>query len=167
MKRLNVLIASFVFLMLQMVVAPRIALGEISPDFPLLLVAYFAIHQTPVRGSISGFVVGLIQDLFNPQLLGLNALTKSVAGYAVSVTGAKADPDNDLFLLALFSITALGHDFVYLLIFTGLDPGKFFMLLLTVSIPSSIYTAVVGVIVHRIAVVLGTKGVRTFGKARP
>ena len=166
MKRIKVLVASFAFLMLQMLLAPRIAIGDIAPDFPLLLVAYFAVNQNPLRGSISGFAVGLVQDLFNPQLLGLNALTKSLSGYAVSVVGAKADPDNVFFLLALFGITALGHDFVYLLFFTGLDPGKFLLLLATVAIPSAIYTAFAGVVVHRIADFLGGKVVRTLGKAR-
>ncbi|MFQ5511296.1 MAG: rod shape-determining protein MreD [Candidatus Krumholzibacteriia bacterium] len=167
MKRVKVTIASFVFLAAQMLLVPRIALGEIAPDFPLLLVAYFAINQTPLKGSISGFAVGLFQDLFNPQLLGLNALTKSLTGYAVSVMGAKADPENVFFLLPLFSVAALGHDFFYLLFFTGLDPAKFFVLLVTVSVPSALYTAVAGVVVHRIADFVGTRVVRTIGKARP
>ena len=166
MKTARILIACFTFFLLQMIVAPKISFGDIGPDFTLLLVAYFAMNRPPVQGALAGFVIGLFQDLFNPELLGLNALTKSVTGYGLGVAATKAEPDSTLFLAALLGAAALGHDIIYLLIFTGLNPVKFFILLVTVSIPSAIYTALAGVVVHKFAAFLGTRVVRTLGKAR-
>jgi rod shape-determining protein MreD len=165
-KNLHVVIACFLFFLLQVLLAPRISIGEISPDFALLLVGYFAINRRPVQGAVGGFIIGLVQDLFNPDLLGLNALTKSITGYALSVVGAKADADNVVFLFGLFGVAALAHDFVYLLFYTGLHLGRFVVMWFTISVPSALYTALVGVIVHKVARYFGSKWVRSFGKAR-
>ena len=167
MRIFVVLAGSFILLLLQTSLAPRMALGEIEPDFPLLLVSYFAIHRGVFQGSIGGFIIGFIQDLFNPELLGLNALTKSIAGYVLGVAGKKVEADNLVFLLALLSSAAVIHDFVYLLFFTNLHLGKLFSVWITVSIPSALYTAVVGAIVHKFVMFLDSKVVRAFGKARP
>ena len=166
MKHVRLLIAGFLFFFLQMVLVPKITIGEISPDLPLLLVAYFAIKRGPLHGAILGFVLGLFQDLFYPELLGLNALTKSLTGYALGVMGAKGDPENDFFLLMLFVVAAAAHDFVYLLFFTGLNVPQFFGMWTTISVPSALYTALVGVLVHRLAMSVEARVVRTFGKAR-
>jgi rod shape-determining protein MreD len=164
-KTFNVIVTCFVCVLLQALVAPRIALGEITPDFMLILVAYFAIQRRPEQGAIVGFLVGLFQDLFNPGLLGLNALTKSLIGYGLSVVGSKAEPDNAFLLAALLAAAAVAGDFVYLLFFTGLHLGKFFILWTTVSIPSAIYTALAGVVVYKAAGMAGNRAVITFGKA--
>jgi rod shape-determining protein MreD len=156
-----------IFVLLQMLVAPRIAIGEIAPDFMLLLVVFFAVHRKPERGAVAGFVVGFIQDLYNPELLGLNALTKSLVGYGVAAVASKSERDNSLLIMALIGVAAFVNDFVYLLFFTGLHLGRFFILLVTVSIPSSVYTALIGVAVFKAAEALGSKAVKSFGKARP
>ena len=166
-KGINLVIGSLMFVLLQMLVAPRISIGEIGPDFMLLLVAYFAVHKKPESGAVAGFVVGLFQDLFNPELLGLNALTKSLVGYGIGVLGRKTESGSGLVFMMMIAAAALANDFVYLLFFTGLHLGKFFILLVTVSIPSAIYTALMGFAVYKAADGLGSKAVRSFGKARP
>lgn len=159
-------IVVLLFLMLQIVVAPRIAIGEITPDFPLLLVAFFSVRRPAQQSAVSGFLIGLFQDLFNPALLGLNALTKTLAGFALSHASAKLEPDSWVLLAPLFGLTALAHDILYLLFFTGLDLGQFFVLLGTVALPSAVYTAAVGVLVYKLAEAVTGKVVTSFGKAR-
>ena len=167
MRALQIFVAAFVFLLLQMFLVPQISIGEISPDFPLLLVVYIAVNRGPIPGSIAGFIIGLVQDLFNPELIGLNALTKSLAGYTTSVLVSIADAENILFLATLFGIVAIAHDFLYLLIYTGLNVGTFLTLWVTVSLPSALYTAFAGVLVYKLASVFGGKVVKSLGKARP
>ena len=161
------LITASMFVLLQLLVTPRVAIGEISPDFMLLLVAYFAIHRKPEHGAVAGFLIGLFQDLFNPELLGLNALTKSIIGYGLGLIGSKTEPDNPLLLMAVLAAAAAANDFVYLLFFTGLHLGNFFILWTTVSIPSAAYTAVAGIVAHKAADMIGSRAVKSFGKARP
>lgn len=165
-RGVNIAITCIIFALLQMLVAPRIAIGNVSPDFMLLLVAYFAIDRKAEQGAMVGFLVGLFQDLFNPELLGLNALTKSVVGYGLSVAGSKTRPDNPLLMAALVMAAALANDLLYLLFFTGLHLGKTLILWTTVSVPSAVYTALMGIVVYKLASVLGSKAVRHLGKAR-
>ncbi len=164
---MNIIIGTLIFVLLQMLVAPRIAIGEVAPDFMILLVAYFAMHRKPEHGAIAGFVVGFLQDLYNPELLGLNSLTKSIVGYGIAFVASKVERGNSLLILALIGAAAFVNDFIYLLFFTGLHLGKFFILLITVSIPSSVYTALIGIAVFKVAEALGSKAVKSFGKARP
>ena len=164
MKNLHVIIVCFVFFLLQILVAPRIAFGPVAPDFPLLLVAYFAINRGVLHGSVAGFIVGFIQDIYAPETLGFNSLAKSITGFGIGVGGSKGEPDNGLFIMALFGIASLGHDLIYLIPFTGVHIGRLLILFVTVSIPSAIYTAVVGIIVHKLVSGLGGKVVKSFGK---
>ena len=155
-----------VFFLLQVLVADKLGIGRVEPDFPLLIVVYLAIYKGPIRGSTVGFLVGIIQDLFNPSLLGLNALTKTLSGYVFGIAGAKTEPESSVLLFALLGGAALAHDVVYLLFFTGLDVGKFFIMWLTVSIPSALYTAIIGVLVHTIVSFALSGVVRSLGKTR-
>jgi rod shape-determining protein MreD len=165
--RLAILVSSaLVFILLQALALDKLAIGEISPDFPLLLCAFLALYKGPIRGSIIGFVIGLLQDLFNPDFLGLNALTKSIVGYAFGQLGTKAVPERSLFLAAFLFLAALGHDLIYLLFFTALDIGKFVVLFFTVAVPSAVYTTIFGVVVHRVILFAGSWMVRSLGKTR-
>ncbi|UCH83970.1 MAG: rod shape-determining protein MreD [Candidatus Latescibacterota bacterium] len=166
MKRIAPVSVLLVFLFLQAFFARKMAIGSVSPDFALLILVYLAIYKGPLFGSILGFGIGLLQDLFNPSHLGLNALTKTLTGYFTGLAGSKGEPDSGLFLFALLGITALAHDLVYLLIFNGLHLGKFFVAWVTVSLPSAVYTAVVGVVVHLLVTYAATEAVRNIGKAR-
>ncbi len=167
MRYLHLLFASFIFLLMQMVLAPKIAIGQIAPDFSLLLVAYLAINRGAIPGSVAGFFVGFVQDLLNPELLGLNALTKSVVGYAMGIVGSKGEPGVVPFLAALLAVSAVAHDFLYLLVYTDLNIGRFLVMFFTIAVPSALYTAIVGVVVHKIALYSEAKVVKSFGKARP
>ncbi len=158
--------SSFIFIFLQMVALRKLSFGDISPDFPLLLCGLFALFRGPIQGSIIGFFVGLLQDLFNPAFLGLNALTKSLVGFALGQIGTKTVPENSLFLLCVFLFAALGHDFVYLLFYSGRDLGNLFAMFFSTAVPSALYTAIFGVVVHKIVILIGSRIVRVSGDAR-
>ena len=165
--RIAVLVITvIIFILLQALALDKLAIGEIAPDFPLLLCAFLALYKGPVRGSIIGFVIGLLQDLFNPAFLGLNALTKAIIAFAFGHLGTKTVPEGTMFLAVIFFLAALGHDFVYLLFFTALDIGNFFILFFTVAVPSAVYTTIFGIIIQKVILFFSSWMVRSFGKAR-
>jgi rod shape-determining protein MreD len=167
MMRVSLLIlVCVVFLILQLVAANRLAIGEISPDFPLLFLAYFSLFRTRIQGTILGFFLGLLQDLFNPAFLGLNALTKSIIGYSVGYVGEKTVANSVPFIALVFFLSMLGHDLLYMLFFFKLHVVKIVVMFITVSIPSAVYTALIGVVVHSICTFFGYKAVEIFGKTK-
>ena len=89
MRTFYLVLTVLVFLLLQAVLADRIAIGSVAPDFVLLVVLFFALYRGSVRGAVFGFVVGFLEDLGNPEYLGLNALVKSVMGFLVGEAGRK------------------------------------------------------------------------------
>jgi rod shape-determining protein MreD len=166
MKAGVLVIAVIVIILLQFLALDKLAIGEIKPDFPLLLCAFLVLYKGPVRGSVIGFAIGLIQDLFNPAFLGLNALTKSVVGFAFGHLGTKTVPERTVFLAVIFFLAALGHDLIYLLFFTALDIGRFFILFFTVAVPSAIYTTIFGIVFQKVILVVSSWMVSSFGKTR-
>jgi len=153
-----------VFLLMQAVVADRIALGSVAPDFVVLVVLFFALYRGSVRGAIFGFVVGFLEDLGNPEYLGLNALVKSVMGFLVGDAGRKTFPDNAFLLFVLFALAALGHDVVYLLVYHWPHIGSAFLRIFTEALPCAIYTAFIGALVDRVAAMFGARVVTPNGK---
>jgi len=163
-KPFFLILAILFFLLMQLSVAEWLSLGPVAPDFLILITVFFALYRGAIQGSIFGFVVGFLQDLANPGFLGLNALTKSVVGYAIGKIGTKTFPENVPFLVVLFSATAFGHDVVYLVFFSWPDVASAFLLMFSSALPSAIYTGVFGVIVHRLLTTLGAKVVSAIGK---
>jgi rod shape-determining protein MreD len=150
MKLFYLILAVLIFLLLQLVVAERITIGQIAPDFLVLIVAFFALYRRAVQGSVFGFFIGLLQDLSNPAFLGLNALTKAILGYTVGKAGSKTFPENSLFLFILFLLVSFGHDFVYLVIYHWPDLGGALVVLFTSALPSAAYTALFGLLTHKL-----------------
>ena len=159
MKTFYLILAILFFLFMQIVVADWLSLGSIAPDFLILVVVFFSLYRGATQGAIFGFVFGFLQDLANPGFLGLNALAKSLLGFTVGKIGSKTFPENVPFLFVLFSATAFG-----LVFFCWPDVASALLLMVTAALPSALYTAVFGVLVHRILTVLGAKVVSAFGK---
>jgi rod shape-determining protein MreD len=164
MRTFYLVLTVLVFLLLQAVLADRIAIGPVAPDFVLLVVLFFALYRGSVRGAIFGFIVGFLEDLGNPEYLGLNALVKSVMGFLVGEAGRKTFPDNAFLLFGLFAAAALGHDIVYLFVYHWPHVGSAFLRIFTEALPCAAYTALLGTLVDRVAAMFGARVVTPNGK---
>jgi rod shape-determining protein MreD len=165
MRHFAPIIGILVYLALQAAVAQRIAISSVAPDFVVVCVVLFGLQRGPIAGSLFGFVVGLVLDLGNPGFLGLNALTKSVLGYAAGRLGAATSP-GVLVLFIVFFVAAFTHDVLYLIVFMWPRLGSAFLTLFTVALPSALYTAVAGIVVERLLALLGAKVVTRLGQER-
>ena len=62
-------------------VFPRVSVfAWTAPDFLVLMVVFNAMFRGPLIGGVTGFLVGLAEDLFFGRFIGLNALAKCAAG---------------------------------------------------------------------------------------
>ena len=85
MYNVALVIITLVGLILRSIFPRVLSLAWTSPDFLLLLVVFNAMFRGPLRGGVTGFLIGLVEDLFFGRFIGLNALAKCAAGMA---TGA-------------------------------------------------------------------------------
>lgn len=72
--------------LLQWLVVGRLRLWGVAPDLVLIYVTYQALTHGRLTGTVTGFCAGFAQDLLtNPTNLGLNALVKTLLGFATGL----------------------------------------------------------------------------------
>src|ERR1700733_1679440 len=64
-------------------------------DLPLIVTLFFAIsRRSPIAGTMTGATIGLLQDIFPSQHIGINGMAKSVIGYAAASLSSRIDVEN-------------------------------------------------------------------------
>ena len=69
----------------QSSVVPTLSIGGIAPDVPLILTVLVALRRGPEVGCLVGFFAGFLQDVAGGGLIGVQALTKALAGFAMGL----------------------------------------------------------------------------------
>ncbi len=67
--------------LLQSTIAPVVGFMGVVPDVPLVLVVLLALRRGPEVGCLTGFALGLAQDVVAGGPLGLQALSKAIVGF--------------------------------------------------------------------------------------
>jgi rod shape-determining protein MreD len=144
---LTALLILLFFVGFQSLFAEIFTFKGIKFDLAILLVVGMGLFKGPTYGAVFGFLIGFLLDLFLPQFLGLNALIKTILGY---LAGNFKD---NLYLETVFSkgiIVMLAlwiNDFFYYLISESFRFSLVFSTWFNYSLLSSIYTALLAVIV--------------------
>jgi rod shape-determining protein MreD len=73
----------------QVTVVPALRIGNVLPDLPLIVVVLLALRRGPEFGCLAGFAAGLVQDAVGGGLIGVQALTKALAGFAVGTVAGE------------------------------------------------------------------------------
>jgi rod shape-determining protein MreD len=102
----------FLFI-LQTTIVPVIAIFGVKPDLLLLALFFLAIRTDVIPAVFTGFILGLAQDFYSPEILGQNALSKSIAGYFAGLFNEKVMRLDPFFQLVLLFLMFVLHDAVY------------------------------------------------------
>jgi len=141
-------LAVLALLLLQTTFVPFLSIGGFLPDPLLLWVVYVAIRRGQMEATITGFLVGLLQDAVSMQFFGLSALTKTIAGFVAGYFFNDNSTEQTLgsyrFLTILF-LSSFVHNIVYYGIFLQGIQDSVFLTMIEFGIATSIYTVVVGV----------------------
>lgn len=66
-------------------------------DLPLIVVLFFAVsRRSPIAGTLTGAIIGLLQDALTNQPIGVNGMAKSAIGYAAASIGLQVDVESPL-----------------------------------------------------------------------
>jgi len=141
-------LAVLALLLLQTTFVPFLSIGGFLPDPLLLWVVYVAIRRGHMEATITGFLVGLLQDAVSMQFFGLSALTKTIAGFVAGYFFNDNSTEQTLgsyrFLTILF-LSSFVHNIVYYGIFLQGIQDSVFSTMIEFSLVTSLYTVVVGV----------------------
>src|SRR5262245_15886587 len=129
----------------QATVAPALRIGDVLPDLPLIVVVLLALRRGPEFGCLAGFAAGLLQDAAGGGLIGVQAFTKALAGFAVGWLGGELRVTQPLVQvpgLAVLTVAEALLRFGLLKLFHFEVP--FGGLMMYVVIPQALYNAFLG-----------------------
>ena len=108
-------------LVLQAMLPRAVGQNHVWFDFPLVITVYFALaRRSPIQGMTIGCFVGIFEDALTHRPIGINGITKTVAGYLAASVGIRIDVQNYLVRVMLnFALTLLCNA-LYLFINRGM-----------------------------------------------
>lgn len=139
LKLLLVLVVAFPA---QLYLAPLLRIGNIRPDFILIILVFISSRYGRMAGILLGFAAGLSQDVTGSlSLLGANALPKSIVGYTVGTLNGNLTVWTPRVINLYIFGSILGHAIIYQVIMVqGLAPpmGKVMNNILLEALMSSV-----------------------------
>jgi len=137
------------------ILGPLIDIKGVAPDFSVIALVILALATGAGPATVGGFMLGLVQDLSNPSLLGLQALCKSGLGFGVGSLRGRLVYGVPLVEGLVVAIAVFAHDFLFLLVQSNLADEQFLLPLFTRTISVAIYSGLVGIPLIRLAEYLG------------
>jgi len=127
----------------QLVLAPKIAILGIEPDFLVLLLVILSLRTGSAGGALIGFAMGILQGLVVPETLGMDALAKCLVGWSVGKVAPTLAMEGPPLYIGLPAVAVLVHDLIYLVCLTHLDVPRIGETFVMRSIPIAAYTGMV------------------------
>jgi rod shape-determining protein MreD len=140
LKSLSLLVIA---LLLQQTLVRIISIGSIQPDLMLVVLVSISMRYGSVVGLFSGLTIGLIQDVYAIEAMGANALAKCLVGYVTGLLDEKVIKVMPATKVLFLAIAFLFHDTIYALA-AGIHGGAFWDAMLRKTVPSGIYTLLIG-----------------------
>jgi rod shape-determining protein MreD len=129
----------------QWSVVPALSMGGITPDLPLILTAFLALHRGPETGCLAGFVAGFLQDMAGGGLIGVQALTKSLAGFAMGLLVGRLWVASPLVQVPGLVLVSVAEGLLrYLLLQLFHFPASLGALMAHVILPQALYNGFLG-----------------------
>ncbi len=129
----------------QATVAPALRIGDIAPDLPLIVVVLLALRRGPEFGCVAGFAAGLLQDAAGGGLIGIQALTKAMIGFAIGAVGSELRVTQPLVQVPGLAVLTIVEGLVrFALLKLFHFPAPFGELMMYVVLPQALYNGFLG-----------------------
>lgn len=139
-------------LILQQTLVQLISIGSIKPDLIMVILVAVSMRYGSLIGLFSGLAIGLIQDVYAIDSLGANAMAKCLVGYGTGLLDEKVIKVMPATKVLFLGVAFLVHDLVYSLA-AGFHGTAFWNAMLIRTVPSGIYTLLLGSLVFYFIVV--------------
>lgn len=145
-KILSALFLLFILIVFQSFFSDVVSIKGIRLDLAIFVLVYVGLSRGPAQGAIFGFLIGLLLDILTPERLGLGALIKSLVGFTVGNFKDRLFLESPYSKGAIVFLGVLLNDLFYLPLSGGVTPFTF-QTILYYSLPSALYTSVVGILI--------------------
>lgn len=148
-RALTTSLALVAAIVLQVALAPQIAVFGVVPNLVFLVVVTLALLEGPVTGCVAGFVGGLLFDLLGASVVGPYALVFCVAGYVAGLLQANMFAEGWLLPVSVVLIAGVGAEITYGVIMSVLDIGlPFWSALVRIMLPGAVYNTALAVLLY-------------------
>jgi len=103
MKTIVKAVIIIVTLILELIISNILDINSIKPDLMLIVVICLSFIFGAQEGTVLGFTGGLLKDIFSVNLLGINALAKTVIGYFSGEIREKIFYQHLMWIVAIFT----------------------------------------------------------------
>ncbi|MBT4140672.1 MAG: rod shape-determining protein MreD [Candidatus Latescibacteria bacterium] len=134
-------------LFLQMSWTNAISFWEIKPDLIVLILVFVGITSGQIEATILGFFSGFLMDVYNPESMGINALSNSLVGFAVGYSRVGVVAEDIQVQATILFVSCLIHDLIYFICYTFPDPLQGLYLVLRYGLGTAVYTALLGTLI--------------------
>lgn len=129
----------------QTTLASAVRVAGVPPDLPLIVVVMLALRRGPEFGCLAGFFAGLIQDASGGGPIGVQALTKALAGFAVGALGRGLRVGQPLVQVMTLMLATVAEGLArYAVLQIVRFPAPLGDLLLYVVLPQALYNGFLG-----------------------
>jgi len=120
----------------------------VKPDIVLIFLFFYGIRYSQLSSTLTGFASGFFLDALGGGILGLHALTKTVAGFLMGYDPRTHKIHKIIQFSILFFTISIIHDILYNAIYIINTESSFWRLLFVHSLPSTVYSVFIGGIVY-------------------
>ena len=164
----SVVVGAIIGVLLQLVVAPNIAIFSAMPNFILVYCLLVAIVRPATAGPVLPFVLGLVSDLAIGTPMGSTALLLVLFSFLASRAFSVLDNDTLFMPVTIFVVATFAAEMLYgaLLIGLGLSASPVDAFLYR-ALPCTLYDCVVGLVLYPIIARLLASGAQDRGPRTP
>ncbi|MBN1155440.1 rod shape-determining protein MreD [candidate division KSB1 bacterium] len=148
MNYLMYIIVYFVVLVFENSLIHLISINGVVPDLSIIFLIFFSLKESQIKSTVAGFLIGLIQDIFSFDLIGLSSLCKSITGFIASYFKRTEQRYTTSRIALIVFVTSLVHNILYQIIISVGTHFRIEKIIFHTSLPGAIYTAVFAVIVN-------------------
>ncbi len=125
-----------------------IEVGGFTPDLLLILTVWICLSEGRFTGLIAGFLIGLLFDVISSDVIGTNALSKTVVAFIAGSFYKEGKTVRTIgsvrFLMVVF-LCSIVHNIVYFFFYIKLSDLSYFSFFLEYGVAISLYTTVFAV----------------------
>jgi rod shape-determining protein MreD len=141
--------AIFAAALLQVGLAPYIAIAGVVPNILQLVVVTLALVEGPAAGAAAGFGAGLAFDLLGAGPVGPMVLVLTVIGYGAGLLHENMFAEGWLLPLTVLAVASLASALAYGLLLDVLGAGgPFLLVFFTKMLPEALYDTALALLVY-------------------